>query len=121
MLRDAMASQEVSGGICAVDLETLVRAAVLMRQAHVMEHRARIKQFGIESEFPTFAGQRSPVKDAARMVKQQRRLGIVHQLHYLAGELAVGNPDARQTVVLGEVDIHSMSPAGLSERRLPIT
>jgi hypothetical protein len=55
------------------------------------------------------------------MVKQQRRLGIPHQLRDLAGELAVGDPDARQTAILGKVDIHSMSPAGLSERRLPIT
>ena len=31
LLRDAVASQEVTGGIRAVDLEALMRAAVLMR------------------------------------------------------------------------------------------
>ncbi len=49
LLRDAAASQEVTGGIGAVNLEALIRAAVLIGQAHVMEHRACIKQFGIKS------------------------------------------------------------------------
>src|SRR5882757_5559842 len=50
LLSDAVASEEVTGDIRAVDLEPLGWAAVLMGQAHVVEHRARIKQLGIESE-----------------------------------------------------------------------
>ena len=46
---DAVAAQEVAGGIGAVHLEALMRARVLWREAHVMEHRAGIKQLRIES------------------------------------------------------------------------
>jgi hypothetical protein len=49
LLRDAVASQEVTGDIRAANFEPLIRAAVLMGQAHVVEHRACIQQFGIES------------------------------------------------------------------------
>jgi hypothetical protein len=39
------------------------------------------------------------------MVKEQRRFGVPHQLHYFASELAVGNSDPLK------IDIHCMSPA----------
>src|ERR1700730_14606817 len=108
----AAASQEVTGGICAVNLETFPRAAVLMGQAHVMEHRACIKQFGIESQSTALACQRAPVIDAARMVKQQRRLGVPHQLSYFAREVTVRNSDSRKIDTGFKIDIH--------ERLLPI-
>jgi hypothetical protein len=62
-----------------------------MGQAHVAKHRARMKQFGIESYPAMFASQSAPVIDAARMMEQQRRFGVSHQLRYFASELAVGN------------------------------
>jgi hypothetical protein len=40
---DSVASQEVTGGIRAVNLEAFLRGAVLMGQPHVVEHRARIE------------------------------------------------------------------------------
>jgi len=46
LLMDSVASQEITGGICTVNLEALLRGAVLVGQAHVVEHRACIKQFG---------------------------------------------------------------------------
>src|SRR6202158_5886250 len=100
LLRDAVASQEVTGGIRAVNFEALIRAAVLIGQAHIMEHRACIKRFGIESESATLACQSAPVVDAARMVKEQRRFGVPHQPHYFASELAIGNSDPPK------IDIH---------------
>ena len=90
---DPVASQKVTGRIRAVNLEALRRSAVLMRQAHVVKHRACIKQFGIEPQSAPLACQRAPIIDAARMVKQQRRFGVPHQLRYFAGELAVGHFD----------------------------
>ena len=72
LLRYAVAAQEVSRGVGAVDLEALVGAAVPMRQPHVVEHRAGIEQLGIERQAAPRAGQRSPVEDAAGMVEQQR-------------------------------------------------
>lgn len=55
LLGNAVTAQEVAGGVCTVDFEALIRAAVLIGQAHIMEHRACIKKFGIESEFATLA------------------------------------------------------------------
>src|ERR1700694_5601133 len=66
-----------------------------------MEHRACIKQLGIESESATLARQSAPVVDAARMMKEQRRFSVPHQLHYFASELAVGNSDPLK------IDIHA--------------
>src|ERR1700687_4038367 len=108
---DSVALQEFTGSICAVNLEAFLRGAVLMRQAHVVEHRARIKQFGIESQSATLACQRAPVINAARMVKQQRRFGIPHQLRYFARELAVRNYDSRKIVNGFKIYIHWTSPA----------
>jgi hypothetical protein len=44
-LGDSVASQEVTSDVRAVNFEALNRAAVLTGQAHVVEHRARIKQW----------------------------------------------------------------------------
>ena len=109
LLRDAVASQEVTGGIRAVNFEALIRAAVLIGQAHIMEHRACIKQFGIESQSATLACQSAPVIDAARMVKEQRRFGVPHQLRDFARELAVGNSDSRK-IDIHCIEIHCTSP-----------
>src|SRR5580704_4103036 len=98
---DSMTSQEVTGGICAVNFEAFLRGAVPMRQAHVVKHRACIKKFRIESQSATLACQNAPVIDSARMVKQQRRFGVPHQLRYFAGELAVGNSDASKVDIPG--------------------
>src|ERR1700759_5510478 len=105
---DAVVAQEFTGGICTVNLEALLRGAVLMSQAHVVEHRARVKQLGIKPQSATLACQSAPVIDAPRMMKQQRPLGIAHQFRYLASELAVGYADCRQIGVHWKVDVHSM-------------
>src|SRR5258707_1965088 len=86
---DSVASQEVTGGICAVNLEAFLRGAVLMRQAHVVEHRACIKQFWIEYQSATLASESAPVIDAARMVKKHLGVSVPHQLRYFSRELAV--------------------------------
>ena len=94
-LGDAVAAQEVAGGIGAVDLEALIGAGVLLGQAHVVEHGAGIEQLGIEAQTAPLAGERAPVIDAARMVEQQRRLGIPDQFGHFARQFAVGNDDPR--------------------------
>src|ERR1700730_2896402 len=108
---DSGAFHAVTGGIFAVNLEAFLRAAVLMRQAHVVEHRACIKQFGIESQSATLACQSPPVIDAARMVKQQRRFGVLYQFSDFASELTVGNSDSCKINIHLKIDIHCTSPA----------
>ena len=107
LLRDAVASEEITRGIRAVDFESLDLAAVLMGQPHVVEHRASIKQLRIEFQFVTLARQSAPVINTARMVKQKWRLGIPYQLGYFASELAVGNSNSRKVDIYLNVDIHA--------------
>jgi hypothetical protein len=112
---DSVASQEVTGGICTVNLEAFMRAAVLLRQAHVMEHRACINQFGIESQSATLASESGPVIDSARVVKEQRGFGVPHQFRYFARELAVGNSEFWEIDSPCKIDIHSAAPARIIE------
>ena len=97
-LGDAMASEEVTGSIGAVDLETLIRARMLGGEAHVVEHRAGVEELGIEAEAAALAGERAPVIDAARVMEQQRRLGIPDQFGHFTCQFAVGNDDSRYCV-----------------------
>jgi hypothetical protein len=111
LLPDAVAAQKIPRGIGAVHFEALLGAAVQMGQAHVVEHRAGVKQFGVELQAATLARKRTPKIHPARMVKQQRRFGVPHQLGYFARELAVGNFDARNIGIHRRPDIHCTSPA----------
>src|ERR1700719_4433211 len=86
-----MASQKVASRIRAIHLEALICAGVLRGEAHVMEHGAGIKKFGIKAETATLAGERAPVIDAARVMEQQRWLGIPDEFRYFPRELAIGN------------------------------
>jgi hypothetical protein len=60
LLGNVVRLQEIPGGVGTVDLETLIGAAVLLRQAHVVKHRAGIQQFGIETQPTPLAGKRAP-------------------------------------------------------------
>jgi len=108
---DSVASQEVRGGICAVNLEAFLRAAVLMGQAHVVEHRACIKQFGIESEAATLARQSAPVIGAARMVKEQlsRTSSVISRASLLSGILV----PARSVFIVRSIFIARLLPIDL--------
>src|SRR5437868_1145537 len=79
----------------AVHLEALTRASVCRRKAHVVEHSAGIKEFGIEAEPAALAGEGRPVIDAARVVEQQWWLGIPDQFGHFTRQTAAGNGDAR--------------------------
>src|SRR6266404_413350 len=94
LLRYPVATQEVARGVRAVHLEALVGAAVPMRQPHVVEHRAGIEQLCIECQAAPHTGQRAPVKNAAGMVKQQRRFRVPHELRDLTRKLAVRDADS---------------------------
>jgi hypothetical protein len=91
---------------------------VLMRQAHVVKHRACIKQLRIDSQSASLACQRAPVLDPARMVKQQRRFGVPHQLRYFAGKLAVGDSDSSKIDIPRQIDVHWTSPHIDCRRRM---
>ena len=48
VLSDATRTQEFASGVGAVDFEAFVRATVLLRQPHIVEHRARKQQLCIK-------------------------------------------------------------------------
>jgi hypothetical protein len=90
-LGDAMASEEVTRCIGAVHLEPVLRARVPAREAHVVEHGTGEEKLVIETQPAPPAGKSAPMIDTARMMEQQRRLCIPHELSYLAREFAVGS------------------------------
>src|ERR1700722_2006081 len=91
LLRNASAPQEVASGVGSVDLEAIVLAAVLASETHVMKHRSRVEQFGIEPQPLTLSRQRAPMVNAARMVKKKRGFRVPHQLGYFTSNLAIGD------------------------------
>src|ERR1700731_1837706 len=75
------------------------------------------------------SGERTPVIDAARMVEQQRRLGILDELRDLPGESSIGNADSFVNVFsatnaiapLLSNDVECNSPSkGAACRELPL-
>src|ERR1700736_5652755 len=94
-LGDAMAAEEVTGSIGAVDLETLMRARMRRGEAHGVEHGAGVEELGIEAEAATLAGPRAPVIDPARVMEQRRRLGIEDQVGHFTCQFAVRNDNTR--------------------------
>src|SRR5258705_3598815 len=82
-----------------------------MGQAHVVEHRACIKQFGIESESATLARQSAPVIDAARMVKEQlsRTSSVISRASLLSRILA----PARSVFIVRSTFIARLLPIDL--------
>src|ERR1700723_3250674 len=93
-LGDATAFEEIAGGVGAVHLEALVRAGMRGGEAHIVKHGAGVQELGIVAEATAVACKRTPVVDAARVMKQYRRLGISDQFRYFTSQLAVGNDDA---------------------------
>jgi len=94
-LGDTMTAEEVTGSIGAVDLEALMRARVREGKAHVVEHGAGVKELRIEAEAAALAGERAPVIDAARVMEQQRWLGIPDQFGNFTCEFAVRDDNTR--------------------------
>jgi hypothetical protein len=97
-LGDTMAPEKVSRDVGAVHLEALMRARMRGGKAHVVEHGAGVKEFGVEAEAAALAGERTPVIDAARMTEQQRRLGILDQFGHFTCQFAVRNDKTRYGV-----------------------
>ena len=92
---DAMSSQKVTSRIRAIHLEALIRASVCRGEAHVVEHGAGVKELGIEMQAAALAGERAPVIDAARVVEQQRWLGISDQFGHFTRQFAVADDNPR--------------------------
>jgi hypothetical protein len=85
-----MGFQEGARGVRAVNLESLDSAAVLRRQSHVMEPRARIEQLPVKAQQ---ASQRCKIVNPTRMVEQQFRLGIANKFGDLPAQLGIGDAD----------------------------
>ena len=90
-----MAAQEVAGEVGAVHLKTFMRARVRGGEAHVVEHGAGVKELGIEAKPAALSSERAPVIDAARVMEEQRRLGIPDQLGHFPCQFAVRNDNTR--------------------------
>ena len=86
-----MLVQERSRGIGTVHFEPVGLTAITRSQSHVVEHRGNVKQFGIELQFPPFSCERGEIIHTSRVVEQQRRLGVTHEIRRFSGKFAVGD------------------------------
>jgi hypothetical protein len=75
-----------------------------------VEHGTRIKKFAIELQRATLSGKRTPVVDAARMVKQQCGLGITDKFCDLTGEAVLGTRIPSTANVFSAVSVISFLP-----------
>jgi hypothetical protein len=66
---DSMLFQKVARGVCAIHLEAFAGAAMLVGQAHVVEHAAAIQQLRIKLQRTMFACQGPEVVHAAGMME----------------------------------------------------
>jgi hypothetical protein len=78
-----------------IDLEPVVRAAVLRGQAHVVEHGPEIQQLVIDRPAPAAAPDRPEQLDPQGVCEQQRGAVLAQQFGRFSGKLAVGDSDPR--------------------------
>jgi hypothetical protein len=69
-----MAAQEVTRGICTIDLETVCVAAVSGYETHVVKHRACVEKFRIELETAALPSERAEIVNTTGVIEQQGRL-----------------------------------------------
>ena len=91
LLGQAVALQEGAGGVGPVDLEALVLGAVALDEPDVVEHRADVEQLRVVVQAELLTLQRAPQEHPPRVVEQQLRRDVLHELGRLASERAVGD------------------------------
>ena len=79
-LGDVVLPQEPSRSVRTIYFEPVRLAAIPRSQTHVAEHRGNVKLFGIELQSSPFSSERREIIHTSRVVEQQRRLGVTHQL-----------------------------------------
>ena len=102
-----MPLEEGAGGVGSVDLEALVLGAVAFDQPDVVEQRADVEQLRVVVQAELLALQRAPEEHPARVVEQQLRGDVLHELGGLAGERAVGKGIPAIVVRLERMSIHA--------------
>ena len=50
LFRDVMCGKELTGGICAIDLEAFVLARELLDETEIVKCRGDVEEFGVEAE-----------------------------------------------------------------------
>ncbi len=75
---NVVGTEELSGGICAVDLETFVLARKLLDQAKIVKCSRYIEEFRVEAQVPCTALLSREQVDADRVVVEQTS-GILAQ------------------------------------------
>ena len=89
----AVALEEIARRIGTVHLEAAAIAAVLMGQAHVMEHAACVQQFTVVTQPQPLPGKGREVEHPAGVVEQQRGSRVTDELGDFPSHGAVGHLD----------------------------
>src|SRR3954469_512032 len=80
LLGNLVLTKKLTSSVGSVYLKTICSAAVFRSETHIMEHCTHIQQLGIELQTSPVSCQRAKVIHTSRVVEQQRRLGVTHEL-----------------------------------------
>ena len=89
-----LARRKSRAALRPVDLEPMVPAPVVRGEPEVVEHGPDVEQLVIDLQPSMAAAERPEEEDPERVGEQQGRAVLPKQVGRLAGELAVGDPNA---------------------------
>ncbi len=90
---DVMCGKELTGGICAVDLEAFGLARELLGETEIVKCRGDVEEFGVEAEPLLTALLSREQIDADGVVKEQIRRILTQDLRGLSREQGIGNDE----------------------------
>lgn len=104
---DAMSLEKITRGIRSIDFKTTTIAAVLVGQAHVMEHATRVEKLVVVFQAQSLTSKRCEIEDTARMMEKKGRGGVPHKLGDFSGHRTLRHVNASNGVshmeILGRV------------------
>ena len=94
LFRDVMCGKELTGGICAIDLEAFVFARELLDETEIVKCRGDVEEFSIEAELLLTALLSREQIDADGVVKKQIGGMLTQDVCGLLREHGIGNDEA---------------------------
>ena len=86
-----MCSEELTGRVCAIDLEAFVWAREFLDETEVVKCRRNLSEFGVEVKLPVTALLGREQVDAHRVIKEQIRGMLTQEISGFFSEQGIGN------------------------------
>ena len=90
---DVVGVEELSGGICAIDLEAFVWARELLDKAEIVKCGGHVEEFRVEAQFPLTTLLSREQVDADRVIEEQIGGMLAQDICSLFREQGIGNDE----------------------------